>query len=898
MKLCSDRLHRWFQHMRGAEVARAKLCRILIILAGLMCAPPLVAAAPFSFDAAPGRLPKNVVPVDYTIAVVPDVGAQTARGREKVSLLVRAPTDRLIFNSLNETLSDVRLDGRPASKVVSDDTRQLTTVTLARSAWPGAHTLTFEFVGKIETQPHGLFIQNYGTADGGHGLLLSTKMESTDARRMFPCWDEPAFRATFELTVTVPAAWATVSNMPVAKRSVAGELATVTFQRSPKMPSYLVEFSGGDLAQLAAPAGKTTLGVWAQRGREADGAVALANAQQILSDYNDYFGYPFPLPKLDSIAVPGGFGGAMENWGAITYNEQLLLIGANSTLADRQSVFAVQAHEMAHQWNGDLVTMAWWDELWLNESFASWRGAQETAERNPSWKWWEAQDASKEAAMQGDARSSSHPIHQPVADELQAANIFDAITYNKGQAVLRMLEAYLGPEVFRDGIRRYIRARAYSNATATDLWNALSAASHANVAQVADDWTEQAGFPLVSVVASCDAAGQRTLSLTQQRFLLTGSETHPLRWHVPLRIRSGPQALPQSALFTRDGQTLSAGHCDQPLSVNADAVGFYRVAYDTATLATNTRHFAETPDGDKIALLDDSWALVLAGDLPLGNYLALASAMGTDADSRAWEQIAAALGSIEHDERGGAGHEAFAALARAIIKPMADRLGWDARPEETPDVQQLRRTLLGDLGAWGDPQVSAEARRRFTAFAADQHALRPDDQSFVLGVVMQSADSATFEQLHAIAAAEKDDTARLRYYRALMRVADAQLAQRAAEIALSPEIPPQSANRRINLVFALADRHPQLAWTTFRTNADTLLATNPKYAPLITAETVPEGFWNAGSLEQLEVWVRSRVPAEMSPNVARGMEAARVRLAQKAQLVPAADAYVRSRSAG
>jgi aminopeptidase N len=875
-------------------VKRFRLTRVLICGTGLLACARLC-AEPFSFDSTPGRLPKGVVPLDYTIAVTPDMDARTTRGSERVRLRVRAATDTLMFNSLNETLSDVRLDGQPVARVVSDDAQQITTVTLARPAGVGLHTLAFEYRGQLETQPHGLFVQTYSSAGGGESTLLSTKMESTDARRMFPCWDEPAFRASFQITMTVPAAWATVSNMPIAQRTLGAQLATVTFRRTPPMPSYLIEFTGGDLAKLAGQLGRTGVGIWAVRGRQADGAVALKNAQQILADYNDYFGFPYPLPKLDSLAIPGGFGGAMENWGAITYNEQLLLLGASSTLRDRFNVYAVQAHEMAHQWNGDLVTMAWWDELWLNESFASWRGAKETAERNPSWKWWEQEDASREVALEGDARTGSHPIHQPVANELQAANVFDSVTYNKGQAVLRMLEAWLGPETFRDGIRRYIRARAYSNSTSTDLWNALSAASQRDVAAVARDWTEQPGFPLVQVVTACDAAGARTLTLSQRRFLAVGADPGTAHWQVPLRIRSDPAGVAHSVLLTRDGQTESAGRCDEPLTVNADALGFYRATYDPTTLESNTRHFAQLPDGDKIALLDDSWALVLAGNMPLAAYLGLASSMGNDSDARAWGQIAGALGDIEHDERGTSGHAAFAALARGVIKPMADRLGWEARADETPDVQDLRRTLLGDLGSWGDAAVLAEARRRFAAFVTDRHAIAPDDQGFILATVMQSADEATFEQLHTVARTEQDDSARLRYYRALMNVGDPQLAQRAADIAVSSEIPPQVANRRINLVFTLAGRHPALAWATFSRNADVLLSTNPKYAPLITAETVPQSFWEAGPLDQLEAWVRARVPAEMAPNVARGMEGARVRQAQKDQLVPAANAYVSAR---
>ena len=868
---------------------RIPLARASAPLLAALASWPALAGAPFSFDATPGRLPKEVVPLDYAIAVSPDIDAGTIAGTESVRLRVRAPSRTIVFNSLNERLTDVRLDGVPASAVESDDARQLTTVTLPEVAPPGEHTLSFSYSGKLETQPHGLFVQSYVTAAGTHGRLLSTKMESTDARRMFPCWDEPAFRSTFELTVTVPASWATVSNMPIAQRAVRGEQATTTFERSPAMPSYLVELTAGDLAAISEPAGGTAVGIWAVRGRESDGQVALADARLILADYDGYFGYPFPLPKLDSIAIPGGFSGAMENWGAITYNDQLLLLGANSTLADRQTVFSVQAHEIAHQWNGDLVTMGWWDDLWLNESFASWRGAAETDLRNPAWKWWERQDAAKESAMRADSRLSSHPIQQPVADELQAANAFDEITYEKGQSVLRMLESYLGPDVFRDGIRRYVRARALSNATAADLWSALAAASGQNVSQVARDWTEQAGFPLVSVAASC-AHGARTLTLTQQRFLLQRAARDGGHWSIPLRIRVGDE-VPRAELLTRDGQQSSGGRCNEPLSINADAIGFYRVKYDAATLASNTRAFGTLPDGDRIALLDDGWALALAGEQPLGSYLALAAAMGKDRDSRAWEQIAASLGTLERYARGSRGNAAFTAAATALVRPVADGLGWDGRPGEAPDVARLRRTLLADLGAWDDRQVLAEARRRFARFTGDRSAIPPDDQDTVLAIAMHAADAASFEQLHAIARAEADETAQRRDYAALMQVGDPALAARAAQIALSDEIPPQAAATRLRLVVLLAGRHPALAWRTFRDHADALLAPNPKYAPLITAQYVPEYFWEAAPPEEIEAWVRARLPAEMAPNIARGMETVRALRAERATLTPAADTW-------
>jgi aminopeptidase N len=855
---------------------------------------PVLAAAPFAFDSAPGRLPKDVIPRSYTIAVQPDPDALVLAGQESVVLEFRKATDTIVFNSLNEQLRDVRLDGRAASDVVTDDEQQITTVHLSGPARMGSHRLTFSYTGKVETQPHGLFLQAYLNADGSKGRLLSTKMESTDARRMFPCWDEPAFRSTFELTVTVPAAWTTVSNMPIAKRIARGAMASTTFQPSPRMPSYLIEFSAGDLAAITARGGNTALSVWAVRGREQNGALALANAKQILADYNDYFGYPYPLPKLDSIAVPGGFQGAMENWGAITFNDQLLLVTPASTMADRQTVFSVQAHEMAHQWNGDLVTMGWWDDLWLNESFASLRAANETDMRFPDWKWAEHQDVAKERAMEADAQVSTHPIQQHVADELQAANAFDAITYEKGQAVLRMFEAYLGPDVFRAGVRAYIKARAFSNATTADLWLALGKASHVNMDQVAAAWIEQPGFPLISVAASCDSEGRRDISLSQSRFLMRGTVADGSHWSVPLRIRNGIGANPVAVLLTRDGQSMPSGRCDEPLSVNADAIGFYRVSYDTATLAQNLKHFADLPDGDKIALLDDQWALVQSGKQSLSAYLALAASMGSDLDSRAWEQIAATLGRIEYDVRGAAGHDAFVTHAKSIVQPAAQRLGWEPRADESPGVQQLRRALIEDLGAWGDTDVIDQARARFTAFLGDHTAIRPDDQAMILGIVAQHADPAVFGQLHAIAKAAGDETEQQRYYSALMEVRDPQLARQSAQIAMSGEIPPQGAHWRLRLLVVLAQEHPQLAWNTFIDNSEALLSSNPKYAPLITSQYVPEYFWNAAAPDRIEAWVRAHVAAEMSQNVQRGMEAARFRLSEQQSLIGAIDAMADS----
>jgi aminopeptidase N len=881
--------------VRSITFLRAALCASIGLAVNGIAAPG-PAQAPFSFAAAPGHLPKNVIPLDYRVAIVPDVARRSLHGTESVDLRFEEATDTIQFNALNMRFAKVRLDGKPVKSVKVDDKRQIVTVTLAAKAGPGRHVLDLAYDAHIEDGPRGLFAQPFQKPDGSRDILLSTQFEATDARRMFPCWDEPAFRARFELTATIPAKWAAISNMPVKRRTVHGKLATTTFERSPSMASYLVEFTGGDMAKIGARAGDTDINVWAVRGQEQNGRQALEDARQILLDYNDYFGVPFPLPKLDAIAVPGGFQGAMENWGAITYNDQTLLLTPASTIDNRQLVFSIEAHEMAHQWFGDLVTMGWWDDIWLNESFASWGAAKETDKRNPGWRVREAEDAGKEAAMRVDARLASRAVHYPVENELEPQNNADPlIIYNKGQAVLRMLEAYVGPDRFREGIRAYMKARQYSNATSTDLWNALGAASGQDIGSLARDWIEQPGFPLVTAKAECDAAGARTLILSQSRFLLQGEDPSQPHWAIPLRMRLGAGAgaggnpAPQSVLLQQDGQRVAAGRCDQPLSLNADTDGFFRVAYDDALLRLNTRQFASLPDGDRIALLDDQWALVESGRQPLDSYLALAGAMGAHPNERAWNQILGAIDTIERAERGTPGHDAFVAWARALVKPVASGMGGAPAQGETAGVQRLRRNLNAHLGAWGDQDVVADARRRFAAFLLDRGSLAPDEQATVLTIVAQNADAAAFDQLHAIAKSAKNETEVRRFYPILMRVRDPQLAAQAAAIALSPEIPPQADVLRLGLVLALAGEHPQLAWNTFTSQLDRLTAANPGNRPNVLAKTAPEVFWAGIPAATLRSWLKDHIETGMSDTLDDSMRTVGFRQDEKMRLVEAAD---------
>ena len=461
---------------------------LAVLISGLV--PRAGLALQNAFVPSQGRLSHDVRPLAYTLDLTPDLATLTTRGSETVELEFRASTAQVQFNSLGQRLDHVRLDGRAVAAVVSDDGLQLTTITLPRAAAVGRHRLSFRFRGVIEAEPHGLYVLPYRDARGGTSRVLTTQMEATDARRMFPCWDEPAFRATFQLQTTQPANWAAVANMPLEHREVHGDKATTRFARSPAMPTYLVEYTAGDFAALRGSAGSVDLAVWAIRGQEPLGAQALQSAPAILADYEEYFGLRYPLPKLDLIAVPGGWDGAMENWGAITFSDNVLLFTAGSTLQNAQDIYATEAHEMAHLWTGDLVTMTWWDELWLNESFAEWMADRETALRHPEWNFRLMRDADRESAMAADARAASHAIRRPVLDELQASTAFDGdITYSKGASVLRMLEANAGPAAFRAGVRDFLREHGYSNATSAELWAALDAATGRQFGATAAGWT-------------------------------------------------------------------------------------------------------------------------------------------------------------------------------------------------------------------------------------------------------------------------------------------------------------------------------------------------------------------------------------------------------------------------
>jgi aminopeptidase N len=842
-------MHTFHRHRRSATHARVTRS----LLFGLLGCAVLVcrAEAPFSFATTPGTLPKDITPAAYRLDLAPDLAALRFTAREEIDIDVSQASDAITVNAVDLTIGKAALSGKESvsAQITIDAPRQTVTFRFAQALAKGRHTLAIDYSGRIAATPAGLYYNDYATA-AGTARMLVTQFEAIDARRMFPGWDEPAFKATFQVSVELPADLAVVSNTPVASTEPAGKnaagvtLKKTVFMRTPRMSTYLLVLCAGPLQRIHDASTGTDIGVWAVAGKAEQGREALQGAVRLLAYYNQYFGLRYPLPKLDHIAVPGNYGGgAMENWGGITYIDSVLLMNpASSSESTRQAIFAVVAHEMAHQWSGDLVTMAWWNDLWLNEGFASWMGAKATDALNPDWLILLREHASKEGAMSADARSTTHPIQMPIADESEIATAFDAISYNKGEAFLRMLEAYLGEDTFREGMRRYMKAHAYSNATTADLWAELGAASGKPVADIAARFTEQPGVPLIRVAVACQS-GATVATLHQERFTIHDPRAAPLTWNVPVEIGViGDAHASTTLLASGNATTARFDGCGKPVKANLGDAGYYRVEYDAAALQALTAAFATLAPADRVNLLADEWALTVAGRAHVAEYLGLTRKLRDESTLVVWSDVIARLYEIDALTRRSALQAAFRRYALQLLRPLFSRTGWDAQPGESNQTALLRAAVISALGQFGDASVIAESRRRFSTFVADPSALAPNLRSAVIEIVGRYADQATFEQLHALGKAASGTEDKLRYFYALAAAQNAAFIAQNINIALTDEI----ANGRVNrflIQLAHQSSDPDLVWKAVLAARAPILAKLPAgrrsdLLPAIAAESM------------------------------------------------------------
>lgn len=778
-------------------------------------APTVFAASPDSVDTRQTtQLPRNAVPRNYAIEVTPHADTLTFDGKVRITLDVTLATDTLTFNAADLAISNATITNATGAsqtgRVTLNDEAQTANAQFDKPLSPGLYALDLDYTGKINTQANGLFALDYKDTEGAEKRSLFTQFEAPDARRFVPSWDEPDYKASFALTAIVPADEMAVSNMPVkSSKTLGGGLKRVTFETTPVMSSYLLFFAKGDFGRIAKMVGDTEVGIVMSKGNEEKARTALNDEAQILPYYNSYFGTVYPLPKLDNVAGPGQsqFFGAMENWGAIFTFERILLDDPKITTEDeRHAIFSVQAHEMAHQWFGDLVTMAWWDDLWLNEGFASWMENKTTHRFHPDWGADIDRVSSREAAMGQDAYVTTHPIVQKIETVEQTNQAFDAITYSKGESVISMLEGYAGADVWQRGIQAYMAKHQYQNTRTDDLWAAVEAAGATGLTAIAHDFTLQPGIPLIKVGAAKCIDGQTQVTLTQGEFSRDRRNATPLGWKVPVSASAGGTTV---TAVTQGRETrLTVPGCGT-LNVNAGQTGYYRSLYPTQQLIEQTAAFASFDPVDQFGLLNDSLALSYAGYQPMGAALDMVAAIPADAHRKVLQvgigTLYSLYGTLDDDP---SAQTKVGTMIETRYSPVLAAIGFTPRKGERVMDTTLRPTLISVLGAVGSKPVNAEGLRLINALASNPDAIDGSLKRTWLSLFARNATPAQWDMLRSFAKASTGSVERSSLYQLLGIAKDEALAKRALDLALTPE---PGATVSAAIVAAVASEHPELA---------------------------------------------------------------------------------------
>ncbi len=651
------------------------------------------------------RLPRTVVPNHYALTLSPELDEATFGGLAIIDVEITGATEEIVLNAVQLTITDATLrndsGARIAADATTDEASERAMLTLADQAEPGAWRLEISFEGVLNDDLRGFYRSVYTDGDGNEKTIATTQFEATDARRAFPCWDEPDFKATYGVTLVVDESLTAISNGPeIARESAGSGKVAITLQDTMKMSTYLVAFIVGELEvtdpvdvdgiplRIAHVPGKGHLTDYALEA----GAFALRF-------YADYYDIPYPGDKMDMIAIPDFAWGAMENLGAVTYRETALLLDRErATQAELMRIAEVIAHEIAHMWFGDLVTMKWWNGIWLNEAFATFASMKCVDAFRPDWETWLTFAADRTYSMGTDATESTRPIEFPVESPEEASEMFDNLTYLKGSSVLRMLEQYLGEDTFRKGVSNYLKHHAHANTETADLWAALDAASGVPVGEMMDTWIFQGGFPRLAVAGS---PGSYTLTQEQFRFDEPGDH----RWQVPVILRSDTGE--QRVLVSEQSVTFDAG---DGLVVNAGGNGFYRVQY-SPELRDSVRDRLDTLEAaERYNLVSDLWADVLKGGSEAGDFLDLVGRLGDEREVDVWEAALAGLGELDRVVSSDIRPD-LQRFSSNLVSGKADEMGWAPVAGEDDRTRRLRGLLIRARGNLANDQPTQEAAR-------------------------------------------------------------------------------------------------------------------------------------------------------------------------------------------
>jgi len=767
----------------------------------------------------PYRLPKIAFPSRYDIVLRPDLDAATFSGTETIRVTVDEPTDEIVLNAIEIEIEEATLDDRGLSASYEPDTER---VHLSDGAQipAGEHTLSLRFSGILNDKLHGFYRSTFTDADGTDHIIATTQFEATDARRAFPCWDEPEYKAVFGITLVVPEGLLAVSNGAETGRTKLDDGAVeITFSDTPRMSTYLVAFVVGPfVATEPVDAGGVPLRVIHQAGQERLAEFAVEAGAHYLRWLADYYGIPYQGDKMDLIAIPDFAFGAMENLGAVTFRESTLLVDLETAShREVQRVSEVIAHELAHMWFGDYVTMKWWNGVWLNEAFATFMEMIAQDAWKPEWKTWLSFAPARSRSMVTDALQATRPVEFPVVAPHEADEMFDVLTYMKGSSLVRMLQQFLGEEVFRKGIKAYLETHAFANTETSDLWAALEQASGQPVGSVMESWIFSGGYPQVDI-----GLNNGSIVARQHRFRYRQAGDADL-WQIPLTLAYGDGDVAHRidvVLGTREIHVDVEGSVKWVLA-NAGGHGYYRSRYSGDLLERLLERLDHLSALDRYGLIDDMWACVIAGQTNIATYLDLLTRFGNETEHAVWTAIVESIRQIHHVfDRS----PAFERYVRDLLTPPAERLGWDPRPEEDGPTRHLRGLLISALGRYGhDSRIRARAVELLPAVF--DHTLDPEVAQAVISVTADAglADYDTFFSEYERAETPQDEN---RYLYALPLFPDTALVERTFAMALDGRIRTQNAPFVVEQLLA-NHTASRVAWDLYTHHWDEQVRTFP-----------------------------------------------------------------------
>ena len=784
----------------------------------------------------PYRLPRHVVPIRYDLRLEPDLPGATFSGQETITLTIHQPTAAIVLNAIELDIVSAQIEGGSGpmrqATIALDASLERCHFTFTEPLLPGTWRLTIAFRGTLNDKLRGFYRSTYKDERGTAHSLAATQFEATDARRAFPCWDEPDFKAVFATTLVIDPTLTAVSNSSVVTETLAAGKKVVHFADTIKMSTYLVAFIVGRIEPTEpVMIGRTPLRLWSIPGKKHLTGFGQDIAAASLSFFERYYGIPYPGDKLDLLAIPDFASGAMENLGAITYRETALLVDRQgATHGDLARVADVVAHENAHMWFGDLVTMSWWNGLWLNEAFATFMEMLAVDAWKPEWKRWDSFGVERAAAFVVDGLHSTRPIEYPVQAPKDADAMFDVLTYQKGASVLRMLEQHIGPTLFRDGVRDYLRAHAYGNADTSDLWVSLGKIAQQPVPELMDGWIFQPGFPLVTATVSSSSE----LTITQQRFNYlseapSGLSQNP-RWNIPLQIRvtSGGTRSTSRVLLTKKDVTIPLPHDWESVFINEGGHGFYRVRYAPDLLRQLLSVGIDTlAPSERFNFINDAWATTVAGLMPLADYLDLTARFTEERDKNVWALLLESFSFLNRiitvEDR-----PALEAFVRDRTGPVVADLGWVPQRGESELTKQLRGELIGAQGKLGnDPAIQRHAEDLYRDYRNDPRAVDSNIVPSLVAILAHTGDAARYNEFDERFSTASTPQEERRYLFSLASFQPKSLLERTLARTISGEIRTQDAPFLVSAVLSNVYGR-ELAWAFAKTNWEKMDRMFPK----------------------------------------------------------------------